>query len=274
MTTIQSVGKNYQMTNQEVLKLNYWNYLEQNLTTFHLLILRIKAMTPKEYESFVCEKFTQDGYKTKLTNYNNDYGIDVFAFKGNEKLGIQVKMFGHTTRKVNRQMIMELHGSKDLFQCTKAIMVTDGQIIDNAKDVAGKLGIEILFIQLDDNYSNNVQEVKDDPFDRIWENIIKPLEGKVLTRDNNKTNKIITVDWSGIERITSNGKRQKIKIEIFRLTVNMILSEGSITRDFINQEYKDRASSGIVLILSQVPFFDFYKNPARLVLNIEKYKGI
>jgi len=231
-------------------------------------------MTPKEYESFICERFSKDGYKTELTSYNNDYGIDVFAIKGDEKIGIQVKMFGHTTRKVNRQMIMELHGSKDLFNCTKAILVTDGQIIDNAKEVADKLGIEILFIEPDDNFSNTTQNSAVDQFDNIWQYYIKPLEGKTLTRDNGKSNKILSVDWSGIERITSNGKKQRIKIEIFRLAINKILSDGSITRDFINQEYKDRASSGIVLILSHIPFFDFYDNPTRIVLNEEKFKGI
>lgn len=231
-------------------------------------------MTPKEYESFICEKFSRDGYKTELTSYNNDYGIDVFAMKGDEKIGIQVKMFGHTTRKVNRQMIMELHGSKDLFNCTKAILVTDGQIIDNAKEVADKLGIEILFIEPDDNYTTSNQGSIANQFDKIWENYIKPLEGQIITRANGKSNKIISVDWSGIERITSNGKKQRIKIEIFRLAVNKILSDGSITRDFINQEHKDRASSGIVLILSHIPFFDFYDNPTRLVLNKEKFKGI
>jgi hypothetical protein len=231
-------------------------------------------MTPKEYESFVCARFSQEGYKTELTSYNNDYGIDAFAYKDTEKIGIQVKMFGHTTRKVNRQMVLELHGSKDLFNCTKAVLVTDGQIIDNAKEVADKLGIEILFIEPDEKLFDKPQPGSKNQFDLIWDKYIKPLEGNKLIRENGKSNKIINVDWSGIERITSNGKRQRIKIEIFRLAINKILSEGSITRDFINQEYKDRASSGIILILSQVPFFDFYDNPSRIVLNKEKYEGI
>ena len=230
-------------------------------------------MKPKEYEAFVCEKFSQQGYKTELTPYN-DYGIDVFAYKGNEKTGIQVKMFGHTTRKINRQMVMELHGAKDLFKCSKAILVTDGKIIDNAKEVAGKLGIEILFIEPDESPIVKSQSRNKNPFDLIWDKYIKPLEGKTLSRKKNKSNRIVNVDWSGIERITSNGKNQRIKIEIFKLAINKIISEGSITRDFINQEYKERASSGIILILSQIPFFDFYDNPSRIVLNKEKYKGI
>ena len=229
-------------------------------------------MTPKEYEKFVCEKFSRKGYRTELTPYNNDYGIDVFAHKNDEKIGIQVKMFGHTGRKVNRQMIMELHGAKDLFKCDKAILVTDGQLLDTADEVAKQLGIEILFMEPEESFSGISKSRKDDFFENIWENYIKPLEGKTLEKRDGKSNKIIKVDWSGIERITSNGKTQKIKIEIFRLAINKILSDGSITRDFINQEYKDRASSGIVLVLSQVPFFEYCESPSRILLNKEKYK--
>jgi hypothetical protein len=63
------------------------------------------------------------------------------------------------------------------------------------------------------------------------------LEGKTLTKSNGETNKIIKADWGGIERITSNGNKGKIKIEIFRQAVNKLLSEGTITRDEINQNY-------------------------------------
>lgn len=72
------------------------------------------------------------------------------------------------------------------------------------------------------------------------------------------------MDWSGIERITSNGKNGKIKIEIFKWAINRLLTTGKVTRDEINQNYTGRASSGIVLILTQVPFFELTKNPIGL----------
>jgi restriction system protein len=50
-----------------------------------------------------------------------------------------------------------------------------------------------------------------------------PLEGKTIKRINGTTNRILTVDWSGIERITSNGRKQKIGIEIFKKTINYLL---------------------------------------------------
>ncbi|MBC8484512.1 MAG: restriction endonuclease [Bacteroidetes bacterium] len=208
-------------------------------------------MTPDQYEKFVADYFRNKKYEVEETSYTNDYGVDAFAKKDGGKIAIQAKMYGDSSRKINRQMVMEFYGAKDYFDCDKGIIVTDGVIIDNAKDVAAKLGIEVLFL----SPSNLDYESKKTEFDEIWENHIKPLEGKTIYRDNGKTNKIIRVDSGCIERETSNGNRQKIDIEIFKKTINHIFTFGSITRQKINDEYSKRASSGIVLILGQLPMF-------------------
>lgn len=221
-------------------------------------------MTPKQFEELVCEHFSKKGYETKMTSYSNDYGVDVFATKGKEKIAIQAKMYGGGTRKINRQMVMELHGAKDYFECTKAIIATNGIFLPDALEVANKLKIEVLninsSIQLDLKKSSN--SVKN--FDNIWEKYIVPLQGKTLTRDNGETNEILKVNWSEIERLTSNGNKGKIKIEIFKQAINKLLEDGYITRDYINQNYVGRASSAIILILSEVPFFLLTDKPKGL----------
>ena len=224
-------------------------------------------MNPRQFEELVCEYYRQQGYKVEITAYSNDYGVDVFATKGKEKIAIQAKMYGHTTRKINRQMIMELHGAKDFFDCTKAIIATDGTLLADAITVAEKLKIEILYL---DEFQTSLPKTKavrsnnkDVTFEQIWENYIIPLQGETLTNKNG-TNKILKADWSGIERLTSNGNKGKIKIEIFKQAVNKLLIDGSITRDYINQNYVGRASSGVVLILSQVPFFTLTDKPTGL----------
>ena len=222
-------------------------------------------MTPDQYEKYVANYFQNKGYKVKQTPYSNDYGVDVFAEKNKEKIAIQAKMFSNSNRKINRQMVMEFYGAKDFFNCNKGIIVTDGEIIQNAKDVAEKLGIEILFIYPQSHVPKNNSQ-----FDEIWEKYVMPLEGKTITRNNGKINKILEVNWGGINRITSNGNQQKIDIEIFKKTINHILENGSITRQEINDEYSKRASSGIVLILSQLPMIRL--NNTRPI-SIELIKG-
>jgi|TARA_B100000315_G_scaffold132268_1_gene121661 restriction system protein len=222
-------------------------------------------MTPDQYEKYVANYFQNKGYKVKQTPYSNDYGVDVFAEKNKEKIAIQAKMFGNSNRKINRQMVMEFYGAKDFFNCNKGIIVTNGEIIQNAKDVADKLGVEILFIYPQSHVPKNNSQ-----FDEIWENYVMPLEGKTIARKNGKINKILEVNWGGINRITSNGNQQKIDIEIFKKTINHLLENGSITRQEINDEYSKRASSGIVLILSQLPMIRL--NNTRPI-SIELIKG-
>ena len=223
-------------------------------------------MNPRQFEEFVCEHFRQQGYKTELTTYSNDYGIDGFAIKGKQKIAIQSKMYGHTTRKINRQMVMELHGAKDFFDCTKAVIATDGIFLQDALVVAEKLKIEILYLnEIQESKSNiKTKSNTNKTFEQIWEDYLIPLQGKTIIRSSGETNEIIKADWSGIERKTSNGNNGKIKIEIFKQAVNRLLTDGSITRDYINQNYVGRASSGIILILSQVPFFKLTEKPTGL----------
>jgi hypothetical protein len=229
-------------------------------------------MRSDEYEHIVAEYFEQKGFSTKVSQYSNDYGVDVFATKGKIKIAIQAKMFGGSTRPINRQMVMELHGAKDYFDCTKAVIATNGRIIDNALEVAKKLKIEILNIPAIRTSNKTKRTSKSNSFENIWEKYVMPLEGKTIKRPDGKTNKIVKVDWSGIQRITSNGKPQTIKIEIFKKTINHLLKNGEITRSFINEEYKDRASSGIVLILGNTGIFEITNSPKGLKL--KKHLGL
>jgi len=221
-------------------------------------------MTPKQFEDLVCEHFRNKGYKAEANSYSNDYGVDAFATKGKEKIAVQAKMYGDGTRKINRQMVMELHGAKDYFNCTKAVIATDGVLLTDAIEVAKKLKIEVLNINGSPLLTANKKSSKDKSFENIWEKYIIPLQGKTLTRESGDTNEIVKVNWSEVERITSNGNKGKIKVEIFKQSINKLLTDGSISRDYINQNYVGRASSGIILILSQVPFFKLTVKPAGL----------
>lgn len=226
-------------------------------------------MTPRQFEELVCNYFQKQGYKTELTPYSGDFGVDVFAINGYEKIAVQAKMYRGSNRKINKQAIMELHGAKDFFNCTKAVMATDGILLQTATTVAEKIKIEILHIDINQSLPLSKTNIHGKTFDDIWEKYIIPLEGKTLTRKNGDTNQILKADWGGIQRITSNGREGKIKIEIFKYSINKLLTDGFVTRDEINQNYTGRASSGVVLVLSQIPFFQLTETPIGLL-----YKSI
>ena len=224
-------------------------------------------MNPKQFEDLVCEHFRSNGYEAITTSYSNDYGVDVFAVKGKEKIAVQAKMYGGGTRKINRQMVMELHGAKDYFDCTKAIIATDGTLLPDAIEVANKLKVKVLIINSTAHVKVKTEAASTLSFENIWQNHIIPLQGKRLIRSNGEKNEILKVDWSEVERLSSNGNKGKIKIEIFKQAINKLLSDGTITRDYINQNYVGRASSGVILILSQVPFFNLTNKPTGLQYN-------
>lgn len=222
-------------------------------------------MKSRQFEIFVEKHFKKNGYKTTLTSQSGDYGVDVFAESKDEKIAIQAKMYGDSQRKINRKSMMELYGAKAYFDCTKAIMVTNGDILDDAVEVANKLNIEIVYLNNDSQYQEEkTLDSSEINFNTVWEKYVFPLEGKTLSRDNGKSNKIVKVDWGGIKRITSNNKSGFINVEIFKETVNKLFNEGFVTREYINQNYPGRASSGVILILSQVPFFTLTDRPTGL----------
>ena len=231
-------------------------------------------MNPREFEQAVAERLKSEGYDTELGPYVGDYGVDIVATRGAERLAVQAKMYGGTSRPVNRQMIMELHGAAAYLDCTGAIIATDGRILGDAAEVANKLRIRVLEMG---GASIEPPAVGATPriagishgklgFAEIWERYVMPLQGRTLTRPDGSANVIEAVDWSGVLRVTSNGRRGRIRIEIFEFAVDRILAEGSVTRTAINDNYVGRASSGVILILSQVPFFELLENPLTLRL--------
>ncbi|MDE6265198.1 MAG: restriction endonuclease [Paramuribaculum sp.] len=237
-------------------------------------------MTPKEYEDYVGTLYAEQGYDVTVSPLSNDWGIDVIAIKGDEKIGVQAKMYGDSKRSVNRHVIMELYGAAAYQDCTKAVLATDGAVRYDARKVAEKLGIDILYTSARLERPEVIEEVTSEAshigvkegipsFDEAWEKYIFPLKGTTLYNSRG-SNRILSVDWGGIKRITSNGKIRSIGIEGFRLAYNELIKRGSVSRDYINQEYDKKCSSGIVLVLSQIPYID--KTEAPIGLKINKYE--
>lgn len=103
-------------------------------------------------------------------------------------------------------------------------------------------------------------------FDEVWEKYIMPLKGKTVT-NRKLANTILAVTREGIIRITSTGSTGKIGIEGFKFAYDELKKKGEITRDYINRQVGKRCSSGIVIILSQIPFVEATYNPKGLKLN-------
>lgn len=127
--------------------------------------------------------------------------------------------------------------------------------------LSNDLGIDVIATK--DNEKIGIQASMS--FDEAWEKYIFPLKDKIL-HNSHGPNHIIEANWTGIERVTSKGRKGKIDIEGFRLAYNVLMKQGHITRNYINQQVDKRCSSGIVLILEQLPFVEKTQSPTGLRL--------
>src|SRR5579863_9780253 len=100
-------------------------------------------MTPEEYEHLVADSLRAEGWSATVTPYTHDFGVDVIAERDGVRLAVQAKMFGGANRPVSATMVTQLHGAAAYADCAEAMIVTDGRVLDEAQEVAEKLGIEI-----------------------------------------------------------------------------------------------------------------------------------
>jgi restriction system protein len=105
---------------------------------------------------------------------------------------------------------------------------------------------------------NNIQII---PFKEMWENYVMPLSGQTIS-NGTLTNRIVSVDGQGITRQTSTWRIGKIAIKDFKFAYSQLVQHGYVEREFINQ-HANRCSSGIVLVLSQVPFIEVKDKPRK-----------
>lgn len=227
-------------------------------------------MTPQEFEQSIADLFEINGYEIQLTPKSYDYGVDVIATKGNEKLAIQVKMYD--TRLVNYKDVMYLYAGKDIYDCNKGILISLGSFEPLAINVANKLGIEIQDnFGLKDNQlikgkgspkikGTQIANLNDD-FELIWQRTIMLLKGQTILTARGMKNRIVDVTSDYILRESSTGKISKIEKQIFKTIYHRLKEKKSISRDEINTEYPSRGSAIITAILAKIPTISLIEKP-------------
>jgi restriction system protein len=230
-------------------------------------------LTPTEYEHHVADLLRAEGWDARVTPPSHDFGLDIICERPGRRLGVQVKMYG-AGRPINTQMVMQLHGAAAYQDCPDMMIATNGRVLDDARRVAKKVGVEIRYVPVSAPGARRVSRGHGErtalDFDRVWEEQVMPLAGQVLTRSNGTTNEILAVDWTGITRRTSNGSIGTIDIEIFRWTVERLLRGEVVLREGVNDQYPKRASSGVMLVLSALPPFATVKVGGRTGLRMRE----
>lgn len=93
----------------------------------------IEKMSGLEFERYITQLYSSMGYMAYTTQASGDFGADVIAKKGKEKLCIQCK---HYKGKVGIEAVQQAIGSVGYYKGTKAVVITNSSFTDAARKLA------------------------------------------------------------------------------------------------------------------------------------------
>ena len=100
----------------------------------------IDQMNGAQFERFVAKLFTLMGYTAEVTKHSGDQGIDVIAQKSGTRTGIQAKRHAG---KVGNSAVQEVVAGKAFYHLDKAIVITNSEFTQSAKDLAKATNVEL-----------------------------------------------------------------------------------------------------------------------------------
>jgi restriction system protein len=107
-------------------------------------------MRPEQYEHHIARILRAEGWDAEVTPYQRDFGVDIIAERDGVRLSVQAKMWAGANRRVAEPEVMQLYGAAAYADCSKAMMVTDSEVLEPARRIAEKLGIEIRPVPIED----------------------------------------------------------------------------------------------------------------------------
>lgn len=101
----------------------------------------VDILDGREFEAAIRVIYEKMGYKVTLTPATGDFGVDVIAEKSSEKLAIQVKRYSGT---VGVKAVQEAASGAFYYKATKAVVVTNSFYTPKAKELAEKVGVDLI----------------------------------------------------------------------------------------------------------------------------------
>ncbi|WP_287339269.1 restriction endonuclease [Mesorhizobium sp.] len=115
----------------------------------HLMLRPEDALKlhPQRLEDIVGSIFRDFGYRTRVTAYRADGGIDVYLDSDQGLVGVQVK---RTKNPIEIEQVSSLTGALLVNDCTSGIFVTTSRFRRGARQVGGKARVRGLPVELYD----------------------------------------------------------------------------------------------------------------------------
>lgn len=94
-----------------------------------------------KYE-YRCSKFLKKrGFnRVRVTKGSGDQGIDIIAYKGRKKYGVQCKYY---TYPVGNKAVQEAYSGAKFYDCDRSAVLTNSTFTKSARELAGKIGVDL-----------------------------------------------------------------------------------------------------------------------------------
>ena len=94
---------------------------------------RVDAMDGADFEKYVAAKFRSAGYQVSTTRATGDYGVDLIARKGKERIAVQCKRHG---RPVGVAAVQQVVAGAAWHRCTSTMVVSNQEFTPAAITLA------------------------------------------------------------------------------------------------------------------------------------------
>ena len=98
-------------------------------------------LSPREFEEYIGELFSNMGYTVEVTQYSNDKGLDIIMYKDDIKYGVQCKRYKGT---VGSPEIQTFIGALSHANADKGFFVTTGMFSFEAEKMAVQHPIQLV----------------------------------------------------------------------------------------------------------------------------------
>ncbi|MDT5132453.1 MAG: restriction system protein, partial [Mycobacterium sp.] len=113
--------------------LPYWAEARHEARYLRSGLREIDTMTGDDFEHYVAAKLRAAGYRVAATRATGDFGVDLIARKGKERIAVQCKRHG---RRIGAAAVQQVVAGSRLHGCTSTMVVSNQEFTPAAIELA------------------------------------------------------------------------------------------------------------------------------------------
>jgi restriction system protein len=113
--------------------LPYWAEARREAKYIRSGLREIDTMTGDDFENYVAAQLRSAGYRVAMTRATGDFGVDLIARKGKERMAVQCKRYG---RRVGAAAVQQVVSGSLLHGCTSTMVVSNQEFTPAAIQLA------------------------------------------------------------------------------------------------------------------------------------------